>query len=467
MASEIISWKGRTFNEISSLIKKNEGNKNAENLTGIFKANPLKIYRRERSSAQDICNYRTSLRLSVLDAPGGTTVESSSGNCKGIKTTIDINLTENKSERPGTSAVCFSTAENARRRVRSSGMIRKNYDVTKNNDQYYTNSNQYLEARAKTFDQNQYYNIRKGDRSIQSGANESIFNVYASNGLSHCQKYIFHNEATFTYIWLDNTENTVTIPKGDKYVGEIRDTLKRTMETNNHYYIDTRDDKKVFLIDLDYDKTNEKYIFVHRRGGKVTYPYDGIFDIPRDQQGDRLWEPIDELDRIPLIRFTQNEELLAALGFTYPNNGGTLINRGLSPNLPIDEAGNSNFAAINTQVESISNKKAKLLPLYRQVYYKPSNHKMGVQGGVDSSARITRLKYDTITNNAREYMNSYGKSVGNALAYGVKSGGYTIKDKIGFPTKCTPKFSSFYTDGKRNCAASSTQAIKHHQTINQ
>jgi hypothetical protein len=78
---------------------------------------------------------------------------------------------------------------------------------------------------------------------------------------------------------------------------------------------------------------------------------------------------------------------------------------------------------------------------YVPLYYKPSNSKFASQGGVDSSARLTRLKYDTVTNSANTYMTAYGKHTANALAYGVSSPGYTVKDKVGYAATKTPTVS--------------------------
>lgn len=82
---------------------------------------------------------------------------------------------------------------------------------------------------------------------------------------------------------------------------------------------------------------------------------------------------------------------------------------------------------------------------YVPVFYKPNNGKFGQQGAVDSSSRITRLKYDTITDMGNTYrvaFDKYGNGNGtaNALSYGVSSNGYTIKDKLGFPNTRTPVF---------------------------
>lgn len=84
---------------------------------------------------------------------------------------------------------------------------------------------------------------------------------------------------------------------------------------------------------------------------------------------------------------------------------------------------------------------------YVPVYHKPNNAKFAVQGAVDSSSRLARLKYDTITDTAGTYINAFdeygvGNATANALAYGVPSGGYTVKDKIGYPNRRSMAVSS-------------------------
>ena len=75
---------------------------------------------------------------------------------------------------------------------------------------------------------------------------------------------------------------------------------------------------------------------------------------------------------------------------------------------------------------------------YVPVYYKPSNSKFANQGAVESSSRLVRLKYDTITDAGSKLRHAYGSQTANALSYGGPETGYTIKDKMGYPNKCTP-----------------------------
>ena len=169
----------------------------------------------------------------------------------------------------------LSLQDNARRRVRSSGMMRPRFKENKNGQaDNYASSGQYLHSRNKTFQQNQFSNIRVGDATVKPGPNHSMLNGYASNTIQYC-------------------ENS---------------------------------------------------------SGKTNY--------------------------VP-------------------------------------------------------------------VYYKPSNSKFAQQGAVDAGCRLTRLKYDTITTSGNSMRVAFGPSTANALAYGVPSNGYTIKDKIGYPNKCTPKFPKY------------------------
>ena len=108
-------------------------------------------------------------------------------------------------------------------------------------------------------------------------------------------------------------------------------------------------------------------------------------------------------------------------------------------NLRIEDASGNEYASNTIQYCDSSSSLTKYVP----VYYKPSNAKFAQQGAVDSGCRLTRLKYDTITNGGNSMRVAYGPSTANALAYGVPANGYTIKDKVGYPNKCTPKFPKY------------------------
>lgn len=157
------SWKGQTFNQITTTIQKNNATIGAQNgssttnLRNYFKARPLKIYRREiASNPPSTCNSRTSVRIDEINAPNGYVT--SNYNNTGLVNTLDINLTQNVYMRDGctSSDTCMTQASNALRRVRSSGMIKRKYNPITNDSVYFTNTNQYLNNRNKTYRQNMF-----------------------------------------------------------------------------------------------------------------------------------------------------------------------------------------------------------------------------------------------------------------------------------------------------------------------
>jgi hypothetical protein len=284
-----IAWKGQTFNQITSAIQKNNPTHPMEGRL-LFTPPPLKIYRREIVSKNVLTtNPRISASIDLFNQPNGYLVvpKEKPCECNAIQNTLDITLTSNSSEKPGscsaftTEGVCLDPATNAKRRVRSAGMIRQKIVPGKIPTPYCTTSQQYLSTRGRTFNQNQFNYLQTGNPNVKPGAPGSVDNKYAVNqeGVNYC-------------------------------------------------------------------------------------------------------------------------------------------------------------ADPNQFIES---------------QYKPSNYKYATQGGVSSSARTLRLNYNTITTTGGIYSKAYGSQVGNALAYGQSSEAYTVKDKIGVPMPCIPKFSAT-SDDFQKCA---------------
>jgi hypothetical protein len=163
------SWKGKTFSQITTNLQKNiatigikTSGRSKDANQNLFKSRPLKIYRREiASQAPQKCS-RNSVRIDELNMPNGSIINSKNNN--GLVNTLDIHLTTNQydtaSAKCNTMTTCISQEANARRRVRSSGMIHKKYNPATSNATYYTNSSQYLNSRNMTFQQNQSVNVK-------------------------------------------------------------------------------------------------------------------------------------------------------------------------------------------------------------------------------------------------------------------------------------------------------------------
>ena len=158
-----ISWKGLTFNQLTSVMQKNNDIKNTNtniSNTNYFRARPLNIYRKEIANTTTSCTRKT-MSIDELNRPNGYLIyQSTTNQNKGLASTLEIPI-PNDSTMLGTAscntrANCLSQESNARRRVRSSGNIKKKYDPDTNTLNYYTSSNQYLSNRNKTFLQNEF-----------------------------------------------------------------------------------------------------------------------------------------------------------------------------------------------------------------------------------------------------------------------------------------------------------------------
>jgi hypothetical protein len=444
-AIPIIAWKGQTFNQIVSHIHKNGAIHNNPLNNSIFAALPLKIYRREIVTG-DCTNSKNYTTINQLNRPGGSIVNSSSTNCKGLVNIVDFNLTNNTSDIPGNcvaECVVGNAATNAKRRLRSNGMIKKQFDLSNDKATYYTDSRQYLNSRSKTYEQNNFHYFREGDISAVPGSSLSISNIYTTNTTSDCKKYYISSDTTFSYQWVAGnpteastgslpTEGnetagqygnfTVNIQKGYYDVADINTALHAQMILNEHYFVNTRNSSKRFFIDFVFNSTT-KLVELHIEPiSQTVIDNEGLVQPTIDTLiGSRppVWT-IPESLQIPIVEIIDN---------TFKNIIGFQV--GLYP----ESNRTTSYIVASTTEPAFK-------PRYNRVYYKPNNSQFAQQGAVSSSSRISRLKYNAITNSAATYRNAFGTHVANALSYGVPANGYTIKDKIGYPLPNTPKFTT-------------------------
>ena len=362
--------------------------------------------------------------------------------------TLDINLTSNLYERPGMCSaelsgdkMCMNQETNARNRVRSSGMIRRKYDESRNNDTYYTSAKQYLVSRNRTFLQNQYNFIKQGDATNKPGTSNTFQNVYATNTPNHCPMYSLPHGTSFEYQWLDSLYYTVDVPAGSYTVDNLNQILQNVMSQNGHYYVYIATQTKAFLIQFAYANLSDQIEIQCKKTDRFTY--DTVSSgAPYSYSPNADWRTPD-YSMVPLI-IVLNNEFQQMIGFT-PGNYPSQVIR-YAPEATEGKTyqyfdGNSyQTPAYSDDQHMQSNIYAGLQRNYVPVYYKPNNAQFAQQGGVTSSSRITRLKYDTMTNNGAKYQQAYGNNVANAMAYGVSDSVYSIKDKIGYPLTCSPKF---------------------------
>lgn len=458
------SWKGKTFNQVISFIQKNKGNKGQIHKREFFRAQPLKITRREVlviSNPDHIHNVRTSTSIDQFNIPGGNIVTQNERCSYGLEHTLDMTTEVNKHNTGVCTDKYICMEQNARRRVRSSGMVRKKYDEERNNVQkYFCDNKQYLNGRNKSFQQNFFFNLRQGEPSFLTDSAPKN-NIYSSVGISDCKKVRITadgNNNFFSYIWINDSIGTYSadptrrVPDVEyevEYTSGLYDIesfynrIKDVMEQNGHYLIHRITRTKVFLIKLIYNNYNDKIELQLLPYSKSIYP-DELYAIP-SLNNVLLWNPPGE-PTVPCVRFITNE-ISRVTGFHagyYPDIS-PWFSKAIKPTLDGIPFKRNNPLALLPQNQHY------LFPMYKPVNYKPNNVNYAQQGAVSSSARVLRKKYDSITRNGATFIQPFGKEVSNAMAYGVSEHVYTEKDKVGFPIKTSPIFSKYWDVPFKKC----------------
>jgi hypothetical protein len=475
----VTSWKGKTITQITSSIKKNPGNfaVSSSKNRNLFLPNPLKIYRREIANPIDMshCYQRRSLSIDEINRPNGSINNTASKNINGLVNTLDDSFPNITCEKPGTCLTFLSPSENAKRRCRSSGIIKKAYNPANNLPNYYTDTTQYLVSRNKTFLQNQYNYIRVGDPLLKPSPGLAATNIYSPNGLPVCPKYHIPVNCSFNYQWVDGNYYQVNIESGYYDASDFNGKLQLAMSQNYHFLINNNG-SKVFLLSIIYDDNNNLLEFQSLCYDEQYFP---SRDYSSDLRADSNWTlhnsgtgvsppshgPNSSL--VPGFQFTDNK-LLPALGITTTSLPINVPSQSIT--VGIGQVG-TNAQTYTTNQIFTSNTNPGLKSVYKKIYYKPNNSQFAQQGAVSSSSLINRKKYDTINTSAyktsgnifgTDATKAYGGNIANALAYGVSENPYTMKNKIGYPNISYPSFLPG-SNIQRNCMETSISGgVKFH-----
>lgn len=424
MKDKIISWKDKPIIQNTTTVQKNKNNlptgKTATPLN-LLKPQPLRIYRREisninKNNTSTICS-RTASKINDFERPNGYYVFSNPNQLidNDIKNTFNLIAVKDNSNccplstySTGHNTVrsCISNQSTALKRCRSAGMTPKRFNPLKNNDQYYSCTRQYLNSRNMSIEQNEYNYLRYGDISIKPGSAFSQQNVYSAKGISHCNSYyisaaIGNNTLTCGVSSSDGSQITqiqVIFQDGYYDATSLQGIINNTLLANS----------KPILFNINYN-TKTSLMEIDILSTKSVYPsspgYLGYIYIPQSFSN--------------------------VIGFPSGYYSDKYYTTAPSPVLSI------------TPVVYYSTISFGVKPQYVTVAYKPSNSQFAQQGGVSSSALISRKKYNTITTIGGSYYTPYGSQVANALAYGGTTPGYTIKDKKGFPNTNFPVVSKY------------------------
>jgi len=167
-----VQWKSGSLNQELPVFKKNDRSTLSSGQS-LFRAFPPRVYRKELvfANQEGSCNPSTNIRVGNFEIPGGAITTNVTNNVSAplyyVTTTIDENC-------GGCSNIMNSIQSNSLRRIRSSGVIKKNY---------FTSSQQYLNNRNVSYAKQQYAILREGDSNSVPGSAAAEDNVYSTNGL--------------------------------------------------------------------------------------------------------------------------------------------------------------------------------------------------------------------------------------------------------------------------------------------
>jgi hypothetical protein len=421
-------WKGKSFFQVIASIQKNQKNVTVLGKDQLFNPLPLNIYRKEihnvnGQTAPKNCNARISTKITDFDAPGNNLVsETTDSFSNGLVNTLDVNPTTLTAENGGcnTPNNCFSPQYNAQKRCRSAGMIPRKFNLNKNNDCYSTSTQQYLTSRNRTIKQNEYNYIRKGNSGLIPGPGLAATNIYSPGGLSHCNQPMIssaNNNNVFSYYMIDNTSYTVTIPDGMYDVNSLNQ-LFQSIQVQNKTYFDGPNSSKNFLMNISYNTQTNSVVLYAGVTSQASCSAAG-YSAPIGA----TWA----ISSLPANDPTPAPSPLT-VGATY----FVIADNNTFSNIIGFPAG-MYFGGI-----SMSAFMGEIFSNYVPLYYKPNNPGFGVQGAVEASARLQRLKYNTITDAAGGIRSAYGDAAANALAYGVTEKAYTSKSVVGDKVIFTP-----------------------------
>ena len=168
MTSHVI-WKDKTFNQILTTIRKND-NHTIISPANMHNAPPLKIYRKEISPQNTIKSSRIGITINSFEIPNGYTIPINGNSNSSPTTYLDMKINDDKNVCSiAEHGVCFSPQQNAKRRIRTSGVIKNNYNM---------DTKQYLQRRNLSFEQNQYNFLQSGNSAVKPGSAASLLNIY-------------------------------------------------------------------------------------------------------------------------------------------------------------------------------------------------------------------------------------------------------------------------------------------------
>ena len=339
--NESQSWKGKTFQQVYASLQKNRRTATPVTIHSIRKAQPLQLYRKEVVTGNTPTSFqRHATKINTFDMPNETFIAAKKHDSSGLTATLDAKETvyavqnEKHCMFPPSSSACVVTQQNALNRVRTSGIVKPNYNY---------NHSQYLQNRNKTFHQNQF-NFHR--------APEHGENVFAAQGaeLLPCSTFFLSQPTELSYVDLFSNVHVVTIPAGNYTTADINTLLQNNMIHNRAYLLNQKTMSKTFLMALGYDSNNKKVTLTFLNNASNQF-----------------------------MQLKLSDTMGKILGFP----------AGTYPSLATNAA--KSFVFSSTSVPLIGP------PNFVAVSYKPNNGAFHQDAAQMSSAQTSRIVYNTIT----------------------------------------------------------------------
>jgi hypothetical protein len=344
-----------------------------------------------------------------------------------------------------------SAEDNARRRVRTAGMIpRKFRNQGDTGDSVFKPSyHQYLHSRVKSFDQNQYNYLREGNKTAVPGDNLSMSNVYASNSLNPYAKLLISESKgnhQFSYQWIDRTEYAVVLGDGYYDAADLQNAVNQALVSNRTYFVNNYTKENVYPISIFFDSLEKRMVIQCRNSS--SFLDTAMFSKPSGAH----WSLPYITGRIDLSAFNASSGVFLVPQLRVGPKFGAVIGlaAGNYPERSV-ESQKTGTAVVYSTDQVFYGAHPSIGPNFKPIYYKPNNPGFATQGAVTAGDRVTRLKYNTITKASSSFRTAYGSQTesANSYVYSIGNSAYGGSKTKHYKDIATPIFNP--VNGQMEC----------------
>lgn len=169
-----VNWKPHSYYRLTAALRKNKNTDVPMTPRQTRLPSSIKLYRKEIALPNVECSFqRHAVKFDDINAPNGI-IKTEMKDLPGTALTQDPKELLHSRQDPkqcGSLSTCLAIESNARKRVRSSGIVKPNYCA---------NTSQYLKYRQMTYDQNTYHFKHNNYIQPQGSTQNSLQNPYTA-----------------------------------------------------------------------------------------------------------------------------------------------------------------------------------------------------------------------------------------------------------------------------------------------